>query len=58
MDFLDELKKYYETTSPEQIQADWKKSEEFDKIGPTINEFLEVQNKFIEQEGSDNDLDK
>jgi hypothetical protein len=44
--FLDELKKYFETTSPEQIDADWKKSEEFDKIGPTMNEFIEIQNKF------------
>jgi hypothetical protein len=38
--FFEDLKKYFETTSQEKILEDWSKSEEFDKIGPTVEEFL------------------
>lgn len=38
--FLEELKEYFRTTSKEQILADWEKSQEYDKVGPTVDEFL------------------
>ncbi len=38
--FFEELKKYFENTPHDKIVADWAKSEEFDKVGPTVEEFL------------------
>lgn len=34
------LQHYFETTPQEQIDEDWKKVEEFDLVGPTVEEFL------------------
>jgi hypothetical protein len=42
---IDELKKYFETTSKEKIMEDWLKTEEYDKIGPTVEEFMENNEK-------------
>lgn len=39
--FLEELKKYFEVTPQSKVMEDWAKSKEFDKIGPTVEEFLE-----------------
>jgi len=38
--FFEELKKYFEATPQDKVLEDWAKSEEFDKIGPTVEEFL------------------
>ena len=38
--FFNELKNYFETTSQEKILTDWAKSEHFDQIGPSIDDFL------------------
>lgn len=38
--FLDELKKYFESTPKEKILEDWAKSEKFDQVGPSIEDFL------------------
>lgn len=38
--FLEELKKYFENTPREQVLADWEKSEEFDNVGPTVEDLL------------------
>lgn len=48
--FLDELKKYFETTSRDKILEDWEKSAEFDKVGPTVEEFLVNTKKYFELE--------
>lgn len=40
-DFLKEVKEYFENTPQDKIDSDWSKYEEFDQVGPTINEFLE-----------------
>ena len=45
--FLDELKKYFETTSQDKILEDWAKSAEFDKIGPTVEEFLQHSRQYV-----------
>ena len=43
------LQHYLETTPQEKIDEDWKKVEEFDLVGPTVEEFLgiEEQSKMI-----------
>jgi hypothetical protein len=38
--FYEELKKYFEVTPREKVLEDWAKSAEFDKVGPTVEEFL------------------
>lgn len=38
---LDKLKAYYETTSSEQIKKDWEKTAVYDKIGPSVDSYLE-----------------
>lgn len=38
--FFEELKRYFETTPQSKVLEDWAKSEEFDNIGSTIEEFL------------------
>lgn len=39
-----ELQHYFETTPQEKIDEDWKKVEEFDLVGPTVEEFLNQNN--------------
>ena len=39
--FYEGLKHYFETTPREKVLEDWNKSAEFDKVAPTIEEFLE-----------------
>lgn len=39
--FLEELKEYFRTTSKEKILEDWNKSQEYDKVGPTVEEFID-----------------
>jgi hypothetical protein len=38
--FLEELKKYFDETPKDKILEDWVKTEEFDNVGPTVEEFL------------------
>lgn len=38
-----ELQHYFETTPQEKIDEDWKKVEEFDLVGPTVEEFLGIE---------------
>ena len=44
--FFEELKKYLENTPQTQIVSDWAKSEEFDKKGSTVEEFLRNTKKY------------
>jgi hypothetical protein len=39
-DFLEDLKRYFDTTPPDKIKSDWEKSKECDNIGPTCDEFM------------------
>jgi len=38
--FLEDLKEYFKTTPKEKILEAWEESKEFDKVGPTVDEFL------------------
>ncbi|MCF8362899.1 MAG: hypothetical protein K9G70_09785 [Prolixibacteraceae bacterium] len=44
--FFEELKRHFDKSSDEQILKEWKESEEFDNIGPTIDEFLSYANTY------------
>jgi hypothetical protein len=44
-----ELQHYFETTPQEKIDEDWKKVEEFDLIGPTVEEFLNIKSVNMER---------
>lgn len=41
---IEDLKKYFETTPKETVLENWAKSETFDEIGPTMDEFLNITN--------------
>lgn len=38
--FLEELKKYFNSTPAEKVLSEWNKSKEYDAVGPTMDEFL------------------
>lgn len=38
--FVEDLKKYFDETPKEKVLEDWNKSKEFDKVGPTVDEFI------------------
>lgn len=38
--FFEELKKYFQNTPREQILEDWARTEKFDELGPTVEEFI------------------
>lgn len=44
--FYEDLKHYFETTPREKVLEDWNKSAKFDKIGPTMEEFLESKQDY------------
>ena len=44
-----ELQHYFETTPQEKIDEDWKKVEEFDLVGPTVEEFLNMKSVNMER---------
>ena len=46
--FFEELKKYFEETPRVKVLEDWAKSAEFNNVGATIDEFLEVTNQFYQ----------
>jgi hypothetical protein len=39
--FFEDLKTYFEVTPREKVLEDWAKSEEFDKVGLTVEDFLQ-----------------
>ncbi len=43
-EMVQDLQHYFETTSQEEIDKDWKKVEELDLVGPTVEEFLNINN--------------
>ncbi len=43
---IDELRKYLETHTPEQIQEDWDKSKLSDEVGPTMEDY----SKFLREQ--------
>ena len=42
-DFLKEVKEYFENTPQDKVKSDWDKYEEFDQVGPTVDEFLDSE---------------
>lgn len=38
---LDSLKEYFANNSREQIEKDWNETEEWDNVGPTVEEFMD-----------------
>lgn len=40
---VQDLQHYFETTPQEKIDEDWKKVEELDLVGPTVEEFLNIK---------------
>lgn len=43
MGLLEELKRYLETTPREEVLKTWAKSKKYDKVGPTVDEFMHMQ---------------
>ncbi len=50
---LENLKLYFQNNSREQIENDWAESEKYDKVGPTIDEFMHQSQFFYELENND-----
>ena len=46
--FIEDLKKYFDNTPREKVLEDWAKSESFDDIGPTMDEFITKTTAIIE----------
>ncbi|MCB0514467.1 MAG: hypothetical protein R2798_00215 [Chitinophagales bacterium] len=44
---VEKLKKYFETTSDEQVLKDWEKTKEFDEVGPIMDDFLNQTNWYF-----------
>lgn len=38
--FIENLQKYFDTTSRDRVLEDWSKTEEFDQVGPVMDDFL------------------
>jgi hypothetical protein len=43
--FFESLKKYFKITPHEEVMASWERSKQFDKVGPTVDGFLDNTNK-------------
>lgn len=54
---LEELKRYFQETSPEKIAKDWDATEKYDRVGPTIYEFKKTHKYMIKCGYSDPLLD-
>ena len=48
---FESLKNYFENTSSEQIEKDWKELKKYNEIGPDIEEFLSVQKTIRKRHG-------
>jgi hypothetical protein len=44
---VEQLKKYFETTSREKVLKDWEKTKEFDQIEPIMDDFLNQTNWYF-----------
>lgn len=47
--FVEELKKYFENTSDEQIKIDWEKSQEFDQIDSNFTLLEQISEKNVQK---------
>ena len=56
MDFLQQLKQYFADTSPEQLERDYEELKEFNKIGPTMDEYLQYVGDIQEMRMSDESI--
>ena len=50
---LEKLKLYFRSNSREKIEEDWKKTEKYDKIGPTIDNFIDKSHLFCKLQTND-----
>ena len=50
-DFIEELKEHLKNTPKEELLKEWEKTKEFDSVGPSVDEYLnlieEYKEKFI-----------
>lgn len=53
--FLTELNEYFDETPTKEILLDWSKSESFDEVGMTCDDFLEQTNQFNNMNEEQND---
>ncbi len=51
-----ELEQYFKNTPREKILSDWNKSESFDKIGPTVDEYFSSKEYIVAQLRKDANL--
>ena len=58
MNMLQELEKYFKETPREQILKEWEETEEFDKVGITVDDFLKMQEQANGGDTGDNGLHK
>ena len=54
---VEELKKYFDSTSKEKILADWNSTEHCDSVGITVEEFLSNNIKIQEKLQNDKDIE-
>jgi len=45
MSIIGKMEEYFKNTPHEKIKQDWEDTKEFDNVGPTMDEFLQVNNK-------------
>jgi len=43
---VEDLKEYFRITSREKVLEDWAKSAEYDNVGVSVSEFLDVQERY------------
>lgn len=51
--FVELLKKYFDETPRDQVLKDWKETEEYDSIGPVVDEFLNNNNPKTQENGKE-----
>lgn len=51
--FVEKLKKYFETTSRDQVLKDWEETKDFDEVSPTFEKFLQNTNENIKKNDED-----
>jgi hypothetical protein len=47
--FFEDLKQYFDSTPQHAVEEAWKKTEAFDEIGPTVEEFLKNTQQYVIQ---------
>lgn len=43
---LEDLRKYFKETPQQKIASDWAKSEKYDDVGPSVDEFIESSRRY------------